>query len=373
MTIIGDNIETIERKILGFLSKKRIYVCGLGSIGRCFTEWLDIMGLYDRVLVDKSGKASWNEDGVITYDDLGGYDTTNSAFVITSKFFFNEIEKELINKGVDANSIIRISDDAFDLIAFHTKELKGFNKKRWITEQFRNVHKGKRIFLIGNGPSLRISDLEKLKNEITIATNDIYYVFPNTKWRPTYYVIADRCTGDKCFTTTEEFENLLSQCGTVFCEMKTIKYDKYADSDYPNLFFYKLRHISPEIYSEENEYFSDNVVEEVFGVGTTMHVMYQFAAYMGVSEVYLLGVDASYRITIDDKGKQSVNEKIEHSHADFIANKEDEDVVMVNIKMLNAAHLSAEKYAKKHGIKILNATRGGQLEIFERVDFDSLF
>ena len=37
------------------------------------------------------------------------------------------------------------------------------------------------------------------------------------------------------------------------------------------------------------------------------------------------------------------------------------------------AYQAAEKYAEEHGIKIYNATRGGRLEVFERVDFDSLF
>jgi len=33
----------------------------------------------------------------------------------------------------------------------------------------------------------------------------------------------------------------------------------------------------------------------------------------------------------------------------------------------------ARKYADSHGIVIKNAGRGGKLENFERVDFDSLF
>ena len=32
-----------------------------------------------------------------------------------------------------------------------------------------------------------------------------------------------------------------------------------------------------------------------------------------------------------------------------------------------------KKYAQEHGIKIQNATRGGKLEIFERVNLDDLF
>ena len=37
------------------------------------------------------------------------------------------------------------------------------------------------------------------------------------------------------------------------------------------------------------------------------------------------------------------------------------------------AYKSAKKYADSHGIRIYNATRGGKLEVFERIDFDSLF
>jgi len=33
----------------------------------------------------------------------------------------------------------------------------------------------------------------------------------------------------------------------------------------------------------------------------------------------------------------------------------------------------AKEYADGHGIKIYNATRGGKLEVFERVNFDDLF
>ncbi|MBQ4379398.1 MAG: hypothetical protein II821_09430 [Treponema sp.] len=37
------------------------------------------------------------------------------------------------------------------------------------------------------------------------------------------------------------------------------------------------------------------------------------------------------------------------------------------------AFFAAKRYADEHGVRILNATRGGKIEVFERVDFDSLF
>src|SRR5699024_7865108 len=58
-------------------------------------------------------------------------------------------------------------------------------------EALRNCHKGERCFIIGNGPSLRAEDLDKLKNEITFACNRINLIFDQTDWRPTYYCITD--------------------------------------------------------------------------------------------------------------------------------------------------------------------------------------
>ena len=65
-----------------------------------------------------------------------------------------------------------------------------FGKK---LSQFRNIHSGKRCFLIGNGPSLRASDLDTLHRagEITFAFNRIYNIFDQTEWRPTYYISQD--------------------------------------------------------------------------------------------------------------------------------------------------------------------------------------
>ena len=40
---------------------------------------------------------------------------------------------------------------------------------------------------------------------------------------------------------------------------------------------------------------------------------------------------------------------------------------------LQTAFEAAEKLSGKYGMKLYNATRGGKLEAFERVDFDSLF
>ena len=40
---------------------------------------------------------------------------------------------------------------------------------------------------------------------------------------------------------------------------------------------------------------------------------------------------------------------------------------------MQRTYKAAERYSRQHGFRIYNATRGGKVEAFERVDFDSLF
>jgi len=54
--------------------------------------------------------------------------------------------------------------------------------------RLKDIHKGRRAFIIGNGPSLRQTDLSKLKNEFTFGLNRIYLLFPELGFHTTYLV-----------------------------------------------------------------------------------------------------------------------------------------------------------------------------------------
>ena len=71
----------------------------------------------------------------------------------------------------------------------HFEKTKDGKKLRTL----KGRHKGQKCFVIGNGPSLQAHDLQILHdNRIkTFATNRIYNIFPQTDWRPTYYVSED--------------------------------------------------------------------------------------------------------------------------------------------------------------------------------------
>ena len=60
-------------------------------------------------------------------------------------------------------------------------------------KKIHNSHLGESCFVIGNGPSLTAEDLTTLheKGIDTFAVNRIFKIFPQTEWRPTYYVSTD--------------------------------------------------------------------------------------------------------------------------------------------------------------------------------------
>ncbi len=71
----------------------------------------------------------------------------------------------------------------------------------------KDRHKGEKCFIIGNGPSLRAEDLQKLyeKEIISFATNRIFHIFDQTEWRPDYYVSEDV---DVLRSVTEEVKKI---------------------------------------------------------------------------------------------------------------------------------------------------------------------
>ena len=234
-------------------------------------------------------------------------------------------------------------------------------------QKYKNFYDGQRCFIIGNGPSLTISDLDKLKafNEISIASNSIYNLFPKTQWRPTIYTVHD----------FQEIKKTRDKISAVKADLKIVAMSasgRIYDVDGAIL----LRLIDP---IKGRIVFSDDISEFVYDGGTVTYVSIQCAVYMGFKEIILLGVDHSFAREQTKDGKIKVNRDVKNHFQnyqtdDFWGNgQKDEEAVVFPLDFATNAFIEARRYADEHGVKILNATRGGKLEVFERVDFDSLF
>ena len=98
------------------------------------------------------------------------------------------------------------------------------------------------------------------------------------------------------------------------------------------------------------------------GMTVTYDGCLQLAAFMGFSEIYLIGMDCS------NYGTATV-----HFSDDYEGDEKGSIPGYLQVEKIILAYQSARNYADSHGFKIFNATRGGKLEVFQRVDFDSLF
>lgn len=223
----------------------------------------------------------------------------------------------------------------------------------------KNIHLNKRCFIIGNGPSLTTMDLDKLKNEITFAFNRIYFIFDKTDWRPTYYCSEDDKT---IFKSKEEINELKIE-------------NKFFPVNFP--WDYKI-HFNNAMYyifkfgdRSEEPRFSENIVKGIYWGNTVAYTAIQIAVYMGIKEIYLLGVDHNFSKMVNDKGEIVIDETAKDYFSEKY-NTDKDDLYIPNVEISTRAFTAAKGYADKHNIKIYNATRGGKLEVFERVDFDKI-
>ena len=220
----------------------------------------------------------------------------------------------------------------------------------------KDIHKGKRCFIIGNGPSLTASDLNMLKNEFTFAANRIFYMFDKTEWRPTYYCSQDMVVIDDI---KERLSDVLPECEKMFLIRKCYNLVPEDVRKSKKALFYCVRYKT----SHGNLKFCDDISYHISGGSTITYAALQIAVYMGFKDIYLIGVDNNYASSSfkdNGIGEQGVKSSyFEGMPTNIKMTKPNPDVSTFSF-------MTAKEYADSHGINIYNATRGGKLEVFPR-------
>lgn len=222
------------------------------------------------------------------------------------------------------------------------------------------MHIGKRAFIICNGPSLTPKDLDVLNNhnEISFACNKIDKIFTQTLWRPTYYAILDETYQHSLIDTMNNMPAKIKFFRrTSYITTKSIKGVKV---------FLNARGGKKLL---KKPLFSLECNKQIYTIATTTYSLFQIAVYMGIKELYIIGCDNSYGREIQKDGSIIDNGKKSY----FTGSNENDQNIPASTWQMNIAYEFARNYADSHNIKIYNATRGGHLETFERVDFDALF
>ncbi len=238
-------------------------------------------------------------------------------------------------------------------------------KLRALRERFMGA---KRCFLIGNGPSLNVTDLSMLKNEVTFAVNGFFLKAGDLDWKPTFYVVEDHLVAEDRAKWINDFKGPIkffpSYLGYMFEKSDdTVFYNHRPRKSYPHGFDFSLE------------------ADKITYTGCTVTFsMMQIAAYLGFQEIYLIGVDASYDIPKDVQEGKDYGVGVLDMKSDD-PNHFDPDYFGKGFRWHDPqVEKMVEAYAEARRVletltnqRIYNAGIGGKLEVFDRVAFRSLF
>lgn len=263
------------------------------------------------------------------------------------------------------NSIIKLKK----IISAHKSSVVNYYIFKKNIKKYHNKHLGERCFIIGNGPSLNKEDLDFIKDEVSFASNKIYKIFSETTWRPKYYCIQD---GPLLSNMSEEIMSPLNSSEKTFIRMSLqSKVSKKLKKTKKILY---VPVVEP-YYKENKVNFSYKVNNFIYDGWTVTYMAMQIAVYMGFKKIYLLGVDHSF--PFEKKIDGSIVEVNGVDKAHFYETNEKDNKIKLhrsNFKeIVDLAYNEAERVSSESKkFKIYNSTKGGKLEIFERINLKEI-
>ena len=224
--------------------------------------------------------------------------------------------------------------------------------------ELKDVHRGKRAFIIGNGPSLKQTDLSKLKNEVMFAMNRFYLAFPELGFTTSYICVTNDLV-------VEQFA------------------DDLAALPIPKFIAWRShKHFSPQLpitqlptfvyTSYTGPRFTRDVRGRVWEGATVTNLALQLAFHMGIEKAILIGVDHNFA-SKGDANKTVVSEGDDQNH--FMPNYFGKGVrwQLPDLDTSEIGYTFAREAYRKAGREVVDATVGGKLTVFPKVEYESLF
>ncbi len=232
---------------------------------------------------------------------------------------------------------------------------------------FKDCHLGERCFVLGNGPSLSETELAPLADEVTFGSNGIFYMTRQCGFTPTYYVVEDNHVVADNLPRINSVEAVARFFPSRYSPVIEARPDThFLPTDWS--FYWGTN----EWY--ERPRFSHDISSVIYVGQSVTFMSLQLAAYMGFKEIYLVGVDYDYRIpdgvVVDGFTITSVAADPNHFHPDYFG--EGKKWHLPKLESVGKAFECARTQVQTVNASIYNATIGGELEVFPRVDYREL-
>ena len=226
-----------------------------------------------------------------------------------------------------------------------------------------------RAFVVGNGPSLRDTDLDLMRGEVSFGLNRVHLHYPHTDWRPAHWVYTDvqdspgeQWLEDILLHTQQGYHCFVWSNLATMVELRRHRTEPWEPDKTVRYIQLCSEHVAMDIDSPGRP--ASWHLPTLCKFGTGAAVALQLAAIAGYNPIYLVGMDLGF--TEDGPN---------HFTGDY--GVEDKRLAMSGADRKNATHVYAHRLAMMYtgymGIEIINATVGGELEVYPRVDYGGLF
>ncbi len=211
---------------------------------------------------------------------------------------------------------------------------------------YKDIHTGKRCFIIGGSPSLKLLDLSKLNNEYTFCVNRGYKLMEQGLKHSSYYVLADN--------HLIEEDKVMLDFPKSFCQKFFVDGSiNFPDNIYDTTYF---------ICAMKKEKFMPDLTQELVWGASTVHHAIQIAYYMGFNPIYMIGVDLDF------------NNISGHAYEELETEKQRQiKYSMREESVMRKAIANASEYIKEHNREIYNASPSGAVDCMPRVKYEELF
>ena len=220
--------------------------------------------------------------------------------------------------------------------------------------QYHNRHRRQRCFIIGNGPSLNQTDLSKLRGEFTFGLNRIYLLFPQLGFTTTYFLSMNNL--------------VIEQCAPEIRQLPIPKFIAWRAQPLieptPDMMYLYSTYTGPK--------FAADVRGRIWEGATVTYVALQLAFFMGFEQVILIGVDHNF----STQGKPNttvVSQGDDPNHFNSAYFGKGFRWQLPDLETSELAYGMARRAYEQAGRKVLDATIGGKLQVFEKADYNQLW
>lgn len=235
---------------------------------------------------------------------------------------------------------------------------------------YRDFYRGRRCFVMGNGPSLKKMNLSPLRNEITIGSNGIYKQYDEWGWFNNFLIFEDIEQTELRGPEIEDIHGPIKMAAL---------YNAYAFKQDGATLLFNSRLADKTYWENDFPCFSKDFSDIVYLGSTVTYIALQWAFYLGCNPVYLIGVDHNYGKLPElfPPGKIVVTEDnlplVRQCHFSDKYYKIGDPIGVPNVALQETAYAHARLVYESQNRRIINAGVDSKLTIFETCNFNGLF